>query len=59
MFDPDPQPEAGPEPQVVAEGIPGTDLPGPYPVGSYAAQLRLRLRQFARIQLVAAWRLTG
>ena len=52
MFDPDPQPEAGPEPQVVAEGIPGTDLPGPYPVGSYAAQLRLRLRQFARVQLV-------
>jgi len=27
-------------------------LPGPYPVGSYAAQLRQRLRQFARVQLV-------
>lgn len=52
MFDPDPQPEAGPQPQAVAEGIPGTDLPGPYPVGSYAAQLKLRLRQFARVQLV-------
>jgi len=26
-------------------------LPGPYPVGSYAAQLRQRLRQFARVQL--------
>jgi exodeoxyribonuclease VII large subunit len=52
MFDPDPQPEAGLEPKAVAEGIPGNDLPGPYPVGSYAAQLRLRLRQFARVQLV-------
>ncbi len=52
MFGPDPQSEAGPQPQAVAEGIPGTDLPGPYPVGSYAAQLKLRLRQFARVQLV-------
>ncbi len=33
-------------------GIPGSELPGPYPVGSYAAQLRERLRQFARVQLV-------
>jgi exodeoxyribonuclease VII large subunit len=52
MFDPDPQSAADPQPHPVAEGIPGTDLPGPYPVGSYAAQLRLRLRQFARVQLV-------
>jgi exodeoxyribonuclease VII large subunit len=58
MFDPEPQPAAGPppaadpQPRPVAEGIPGMDLPGPYPVGSYAAQLRLRLRQFARVQLV-------
>jgi exodeoxyribonuclease VII large subunit len=29
-----------------------SDLPGPYAVGSYAAQLRARLRQFARVQLV-------
>jgi exodeoxyribonuclease VII large subunit len=27
-------------------------LPGPFPVGSYAAQLRERLQQFARVQLV-------
>lgn len=26
-------------------------LPGPYPVGAYAAQLKSRLRQFARVQL--------
>ncbi len=26
-------------------------LPGPYPVGAYAAQLRRRLREFARVQL--------
>ncbi|HLY49352.1 MAG TPA: exodeoxyribonuclease VII large subunit, partial [Solirubrobacteraceae bacterium] len=35
-----------------APAIPGSDLPGPYPVGSYAAQLRLRLRQFANVQLI-------
>jgi exodeoxyribonuclease VII large subunit len=29
-----------------------SDLPGPYPVGSYAAQLKQRLREFARVQLV-------
>lgn len=28
-----------------------SDLPGPYPVGAYAAQLKRRLREFARIQL--------
>jgi exodeoxyribonuclease VII large subunit len=33
-------------------GIPDSELPGPYPVGSYAAQLRQRLREFARVQLV-------
>jgi exodeoxyribonuclease VII large subunit len=33
------------------EPIPDSDLPGPFPVGSYAAQLRSRLRQFARVQL--------
>ena len=35
-----------------AEAIPGSELPGPYPVGSYAERLRRRLREFARIQLV-------
>jgi exodeoxyribonuclease VII large subunit len=34
------------------QGIPGSRLPGPYPVGAYAAQLRARLRQFAQVQLV-------
>jgi len=34
------------------EGIPGSTLPGPFPVGSYAARLRQRLREFARVQLV-------
>ena len=29
-----------------------SDLPGPYPVGSYAAQLKQRLQQFARVQLI-------
>src|SRR5579884_3885596 len=29
-----------------------SDLPGPYPVGAYAAQLKRRLREFARVQLV-------
>jgi exodeoxyribonuclease VII large subunit len=33
-------------------GIPGSGLPGPYPVGEYAGALRTRLRAFARVQLV-------
>ena len=44
MLDPRPQPEV--------DGIPDCDLPGPYPVGAYAAQLQQRLREFARVQLV-------
>lgn len=32
--------------------IPGSDLPGPFAVGEYAAALRDRLREFARVQLV-------
>lgn len=32
-------------------GIPGSRLPGPYPVGAYADQLRERLRGFARVQV--------
>jgi exodeoxyribonuclease VII large subunit len=31
---------------------PESELPGPYPVGAYAAQLKRRLRDFARVQLV-------
>jgi exodeoxyribonuclease VII large subunit len=31
---------------------PDSALPGPFPVGSYVEQLRHRLRQFARVQLV-------
>jgi exodeoxyribonuclease VII large subunit len=42
---------AGPDP-ITVEAIPGSALPGPYPVGSYAAQLRSRLREFAQVQLV-------
>lgn len=34
------------------EGIPGSQLPGPYPVGEYAQALRGRLRAFARVQLI-------
>jgi exodeoxyribonuclease VII large subunit len=33
-------------------GIPGSTLPGPFPVGDYAAALRRRLRDFARVQLI-------
>lgn len=33
-------------------GIPGSDLPGPYPVGEYAEALRRRLRAFARVQII-------
>jgi exodeoxyribonuclease VII large subunit len=33
-------------------GIPDSALPGPYPVGEYAAALRSKLRSFARVQLM-------
>src|SRR4030088_3313387 len=35
-----------------AEGIAGSTFPGPYPVGVYAAQLKRRLLDFARVQIV-------
>ena len=35
-----------------ADGIPESSLPGPYPVGRYAARLREQLRTFARVQLL-------
>jgi exodeoxyribonuclease VII large subunit len=34
------------------ESIPDSELPGPYPVGSYAAQLKRRLQEFQHVQLV-------
>src|SRR5215211_3907473 len=33
------------------DGIPGSDLTGPWPVGQYAARLRDRLREFSRVQV--------
>ncbi|HEY0516973.1 MAG TPA: exodeoxyribonuclease VII large subunit [Solirubrobacteraceae bacterium] len=38
--------------QARVEGIPDSPLPGPYPVGRYAAKLRDRLRKFQRVQLL-------
>src|SRR5918911_3760208 len=32
-------------------GIPGSELTGPWSVGQYAAGLRSRLREFARVQV--------
>src|SRR4051812_40952639 len=41
------------EPQsLLPPGIPGSELPGPFGVGEYAARLRERLRGLARVQLV-------
>jgi exodeoxyribonuclease VII large subunit len=39
-------------PTQTAQAIPGSGLPGPFPVGSYAERLRERLREFARVQIV-------
>ena len=42
-----------PSPELTAaQPIPESELPGPYPVGMYAAQLKRRLLEFARVQLV-------
>ncbi|HZE06394.1 MAG TPA: exodeoxyribonuclease VII large subunit, partial [Solirubrobacteraceae bacterium] len=41
-----------PRPAVDALTIAESELPGPFPVGVYAAQLKRRLLEFARIQLV-------
>jgi exodeoxyribonuclease VII large subunit len=41
-----------PRPEASTEAIPDSRFPGPYPVGSYAAQLKRRLLEFARVQLV-------
>ncbi len=43
---------ATPQPAVSGPAIPESALPGPFPVGTYAAQLKRRLLEFARVQLV-------
>src|SRR4029077_20869015 len=45
-------PEFAPSERLFAVAIPGSELPGPYGVGEYAAALRKRLRAFARVQIV-------
>jgi exodeoxyribonuclease VII large subunit len=40
-----------PEPAPHPDGIPGSRLSGPWPVGDYAAALRDRLRGFKRVQI--------
>ncbi len=47
-----PSGSATPAGALAAEAIADSRFPGPYPVGSYAAQLRRRLQEFARVQLV-------
>jgi exodeoxyribonuclease VII large subunit len=39
-------------PTPATPGIPDSRFPGPYPVGAYAARLKRRLQEFARVQLV-------
>jgi exodeoxyribonuclease VII large subunit len=39
-------------PPAPPQGIPDSDLAGPFPVGDYAAALRVQLRSFARVQLI-------
>jgi exodeoxyribonuclease VII large subunit len=41
----------GPIPSAPQTPAPPSQLPGPYPVGTYAARLRARLREFTRVQL--------
>jgi exodeoxyribonuclease VII large subunit len=41
-----------PDTAAATEGILDSEFPGPYPVGSYAAQLKRRLQDLARVQLV-------
>ena len=41
-----------PDPAAATAAILDSELPGPYPVGMYAAQLKRRLLEFARVQLV-------
>ena len=39
-------------PLIEPAAAPGSELPGPYPVGDYATALREKLRGFARVQIV-------
>jgi exodeoxyribonuclease VII large subunit len=39
------------DPAARPDGIPGSDLTGPWPVGQYADRLRERLRGFSRVQV--------
>jgi exodeoxyribonuclease VII large subunit len=49
---PSPDPEGiRPRPTSVPDGIPGSGLTGPWPVGQYAAKLRDRLRGFTHVQV--------
>src|ERR1700729_1928784 len=41
-----------PDSALATDAILDSELPGPYPVGTYAAQLKRRLLEFARVQLV-------
>lgn len=47
-------PPVAPEstPAAALPGIPDSRLPGPYPVGEYAAALRSQLRSFVRVQIM-------
>src|ERR1700739_4319758 len=45
-------PEANMRERPAQDGIPGSGLAGPFPVGEYALSLRARLRAFARVQLI-------
>jgi exodeoxyribonuclease VII large subunit len=49
---PPPAATRSPSEQPDRTGIPGSPLAGPFPVGEYSTALRLKLRSFARIQLV-------
>jgi exodeoxyribonuclease VII large subunit len=41
-----------PQSATAPEAVPESELPGPFPVGIYSAQLKRRLLEFARVQLV-------
>jgi exodeoxyribonuclease VII large subunit len=44
-------PDHPPHEHARPDGIPGSDLSGPWPVGHYAARLRDRLRSFSQVQV--------
>ena len=61
MTEPAPTPASSRPGELAMEPAPaGSTLPGPYPVGTYAAQLKRRLLEFARVQLVGeVWGFRG